>query len=470
MKKVIARISVFMAATCALLVICSTTVGQSKTEASTKYGLGGKQITTKTKSADGEEETQTKYYDAKGKLREHRTEKRTRAGKTVEVEYYDEKERKTKRINDTYDNCGNRTNEQTEHYNDGVLQSGEIIEWSGDELRPKSVKEWDPTNQRYEDHPVDEWMRENYPFIEKGLQLKFGARSTNGCQYALAQNGDGLSTLALNTDLGKISINLPDDLSAGDTFSGTVVAEPAGSSPTERERNQEVLNRYSLLIGSHQIRVADRLFSEVAGNRDEALRLILTDGDGRGRGHVSLRLELPSSAGMSFQFPRLGQEGRPVRIKGPCDGNLKTTHVKIGGADVPLLAESPRQVVARGPVGLAGLTEIQIEENGRAGHAPFRNVAINLSAPKTNLLKGEQTTLTVRVTGLEGIREDLPLELDNKSPTVVRMAGGDEQTITVHAGEVRAGAYSTDRTLTGIRPGGFTILATLWIEDPTKVH
>jgi hypothetical protein len=82
-------------------------------------------------------------------------------------------------------------------------------------------------------------------------------------------------------------------------------------------------------------------------------------------------------------------------------------------------------------------------------------------APKTSLREGEQITLRVTVTGIqEPNRLSLPrLELRNMTPGVVRLEGGDVQTISIRPEDVSSeGTFTFTRTLTGIRPGGFAIV------------
>src|SRR4029077_15247056 len=89
--------------------------------------------------------------------------------------------------------------------------------------------------------------------------------------------------------------------------------------------------------------------------------------------------------------------------------------------------------------------------------------------PKLNLIRGETTTLHVMVLGLGGMSEDQSLDLQNTSPGVVKMSGGEQQHLTIHGTEVRPdGSYATDRTLTGITAGGFGVTATLRWTDVCK--
>jgi hypothetical protein len=133
--------------------------------------------------------------------------------------------------------------------------------------------------------------------------------------------------------------------------------------------------------------------------------------------------------------------------------------VQIGGKPAQPMAESPRQLVVRGPEEPAPPAPIEVSERGKVvATGTYRNVSVRLSAPLTNLLAGQHTTLTIAVGGLEGLRETLPLRLSNHTPDVVRMEGGEEQTLCIRPDEVSGtGTWTRTRGLTGARAGGFSI-------------
>lgn len=58
------------------------------------------------------------------------------------------------------------------------------------------------------------------------------------------QKQPGLQSAVFETPSGTIKVNLPDDMSASDTLSGTVVVEPKGSTPEEIAQNADELNGY----------------------------------------------------------------------------------------------------------------------------------------------------------------------------------------------------------------------------------
>jgi hypothetical protein len=162
----------------------------------------------------------------------------------------------------------------------------------------------------------------------------------------------------------------------------------------------------------------------------------------------------------TFTIPPLGQTGRPIVITGPFDGNFDNTKLTIGGQPMKPLAESPRQVVIQSPSNVIGPAEISVNEGGRETKGTFRNVGVNLTAPKTSLLKGESTELRVEVQGLEGIKEPIPLHLTNGG--AVTMQGGNTQTMSIKPSEVQSnGIYTTTRTITGVEAGVWNATATV---------
>src|SRR6185503_1179329 len=134
--------------------------------------------------------------------------------------------------------------------------------------------------------------------------------------------------------------------------------------------------------------------------------------------------KVPSTMGTSnFVIPPVGQSGRPIVVTGPFDGDLSNTILRSGPANrtvhefaktsdsisggfeaIRPLAESPRQLVFESPRNITGPITIFVKEGDGAPTAgPMRSVAVQLSAPKTNLMRGEKTVVTVEVNGLQGI-------------------------------------------------------------------
>ena len=263
---------------------------------------------------------------------------------------------------------------------------------------------------------------------------------------------NGLSTTTFNTPQGRVVLSLPNDMRAGDTITGTVIAERRGST--------EPIAGYSMQIADKNTALSIPVFTFVAPGAG-SMPLILKNSAGTEVGRAVIPIQPASTAAPSnLVLPPFGQNGRPLMIPGKFDGDASNTSVTIGGKPVDVIAESPRKVVIQIPPGPNGPTTITVTEQGKTTTGAFRNVGVNLSAPKTSLMKGEKTTVTVQVSGLQGIKQNLPMDLVTTG--VVNMEGGNTQHITIQPSEVQAGGTaSLTRTLTGITPGTFNVTATV---------
>ena len=295
-----------------------------------------------------------------------------------------------------------------------------------------------------------------------GLAAVFLSASVGAGAVAITgslESGPGFQVVTFSLPAGRIYVNLPDDLAPGDAASGTVNPVPAGATEIDQARQRQELSAFSVeLAGARAAATAGvRTLRVPPGATPLAVRLF----DPRGRLAAEVRVPLGSPAAPSarYRVPEVGQTGGPVRVTGPFDGDLSNSSVRIGGRPAQPMAESPRQLVVRGPEEPAPPAPIEVSERGQVvASGTYRNVSVRLSAPLTNLLAGQRTTLTITVGGLEGLSDTLPVRLSNQSPDVVRMEGGDEQTLCVRPDEVSTqGTWTRTRGLTGARAGGFSI-------------
>jgi hypothetical protein len=337
----------------------------------------------------------------------------------------------------------------------------------------------------------------------------------------VTQSTDGMRVVNFDVPQGHVIVNLPDDMRAGDTISGTVVTEPKGSTDQERSRNTAELNGYVVELNSPKPqndgdkkppanvmvildaaqsnefkiylpdnktgqKLLDVNLRQLAGAGNStpgASNFVPVKEDERLLGKVIATSTLPYSnflpptdfnvfyTSSNFNIPKIAQQGRSLEIIGPFDGNFSNTTLKISVQDFEKkpenvsgglrpIAESPRKAVFRNPSDVTGPIELTLNEGNRETKGTVRNVGVNLSAPKTNLLKGEKTELKVEVSGLQGIKEAVPLTLESKG--VITMEGGPYQPLVIQPSQVSAdGRYSTTREITGVQAGGWGATATV---------
>lgn len=321
------------------------------------------------------------------------------------------------------------------------------------------------------------------------------------------KSSGGLKTVKFETEHGSVIVNLPSDIRAGDTISGTVVEEPKGNNDEERAKNMSELSGYVIEIGprpsnstkdvrpppnvmvllsaaksngnSFKINVPAKSNQKLLDINLKSVRpavstTVATASEGWSDfqslmvharpDDIAPPLGVVIAENSNFKLPTIGQQGRPVEITGPFDGSFENTTVTVGGQELTVLVESPRQLGFRSPSNVTGPTEIVVREGKKETKGEFRNVGVNLSAPKTSLRKGESTELKVEVSGLQGLTEPVPLHLTKGG--VVTMQGGDAQTMSIKPAEVSSnGTFTTTRTITGVQAGAWTATATVVVFD-----
>jgi len=332
-------------------------------------------------------------------------------------------------------------------------------------------------------------------FLAASFQIPFSlnARAQQNSRQPVSlkvntKNVGGAYELTAETLLyGDLKVYLPDDMAAGDTISGTVVAEPKGNTEEERARNKDTLEGYVVEIGDQKVSASKGMFMwSVPASAPQmkpkySLRIIeVSAGKELASAQLPVITSLPKTTPTQTQtpsdyhLPTIGQQGHPVEITGPFDGNLSNTTLNwtaVRGENAEnvsgsfeILAESPRKCVVMSPHNFAGPVDVSLKERNVEAKGAFRNVGVRLSAPKTNLTKGESTTLTVQIEGLQRIQEPVSLHLVKSG--VVNMEGGDVQTILIPPADVQLdGGFTIKRTITGQQSGAFSVTATVVVFD-----
>ncbi|MEQ1603348.1 MAG: hypothetical protein ABL999_00615 [Pyrinomonadaceae bacterium] len=288
---------------------------------------------------------------------------------------------------------------------------------------------------------------------------------------AVASAG-GLTTVTFAVPAGKINVYLPSDIRAGDTISGTVSIEPVGKDPKELASNASTLSGMVVDLGDGQRFPANssgfkwhqpQVLAQNAKSIAKVFELISPNGSHIARAEVPVST-MPGITPSSVQMPKLAQAGRPITITGPFDGDASNTKCSVGGQPLDLIIESPRGAIFRSPTAITGPMNLDLDENGNTASAIVRNVGVALTSPKTNLLKGDKTTVNIRVTGLKGITSTLPLRLVTSGSA--NMTGGNTQNLEIKPENVaKDGTFSRNFGLTGTMAGGFSVTATVLADN-----
>ncbi|UCH94274.1 MAG: hypothetical protein JSV88_28955 [Candidatus Aminicenantes bacterium] len=268
---------------------------------------------------------------------------------------------------------------------------------------------------------------------------------------------EGVHVVTFKTPYGSIYLNLPDDMAKGDIISGKLTLEPDGRKEKEKAKNRESLKDYILEIGERKTPAGKEWDKWTISNVKE-LPIILRSPKGKKVAGIQVPVipGAPVSKIGDFQCPKAGLAGGLIEIPGPFDGDFSNTEVHIGDKELEKWAESPRKVILASPKDVVGSSTISLKEGSDKDECEYRNLLLESKVGKSKLLKGETTVLTIIVRGLEGLEDEIPFQIENKTPRIVSME--KEGSFFIQPDDVQpGGVYIADRLLTGITPGRFHI-------------
>lgn len=135
--------------------------------------------------------------------------------------------------------------------------------------------------------------------------------------------------------------------------------------------------------------------------------------------------------------------------------------ITINQQDIPVLAESPEGIFFDPPANMNGIAVLEITESDLNMKSPINILDLELEADKLNLKKGEQATIFIKVVGLAGLEESVPMEIENLS-TNISMSGGNFQKHLINPQtDASNGTYSHNVTVTALMNGNFSVSVTI---------
>lgn len=214
---------------------------------------------------------------------------------------------------------------------------------------------------------------------------------------------------------------------------------------------------------------------------------------------IALRIPLALRGGSAvpgdpgFRIPPITLAGAVHLIRGPLSGDSNQTRIDVNGTAAKILAESPRLVFCLVPSTIAsGPAEWIVQDGGRRTRLKSWILALQMSADKLLLNKGESTAFHVYIRGVETIPQEawfgsgrvpelvdpalitkflpgfqtpsplqpgvLVLTLENTTTGTAVMSGGNKLALTFGYGASR---YEHHGTITATRAGHFNIDGTL---------
>src|SRR5258708_5676016 len=227
---------------------------------------GSTTVTTTTTYNDGSTTTTTNYDKEGHDAGTTRVDKQTKDGETTTTTTtYDGNGHEIGKTIETVDKDGNKTIIVIDPATGGVKSSTTV---PAEKPAPSPGK------------PLD--LPPYKPKWDFKIEPKYNWSPITSTGYKVeTRTSPGLNTQIISTPNGKLIINVPDELYGSDTFTGTVLSEPAGKSEAERALNQTELNGIVLDIGQQKTRVTEKIFTRTIPpnfNRESHTSIAITKG------------------------------------------------------------------------------------------------------------------------------------------------------------------------------------------------
>ena len=285
----------------------------------------------------------------------------------------------------------------------------------------------------------------------------------------------GLTTAVFNVPAGTIKVYLPDDIRPGDVISGSIIAQPLGKNEKQTEKNLAELKKYSVGFNNEKFAVAGAnnsirslIKSGIPVNGDMKFTISVSTLKGEVV-EVKVPQAVKNPVFAECGIPTHALANAPLTIPGKFDGDATNTQCSLDNKPLEILAESPRQCIMTFPENAKGIESLRIQENG--SQPCTKNVAVvimNIEAGKLNLLKGEQTFIDVKITGLQGLPGLALLTLNNITGNIVSMQPANNIIIPLNPDSVGDGNFYRHFNIQSINNGSFAVNVNLNLPDAVK--
>ncbi len=261
---------------------------------------------------------------------------------------------------------------------------------------------------------------------------------------------------------GKITIYTPNFVT-NEKISGSIIIEPNGNSEKNRAKNKTKLQNHKVDFGGVSTTLQASHYS-ISKSQPFPMELKLFDE--KNNLIASSKIQFPSSVKekSSSQFiPSYIVAGEPAKMIVANNGSLAYSYVSINNKDTEILAASETTVFFKTPSDLSGKAPFNYKNDSTNLDEEVNVLQLNLSAGKLNLSRGETTKLNIEVSGLDGLDEEVPITITNKSPSNISLEGGNNQEISI---QPDADVYRINQTIRATQGGSFSVSVT--IEPPSE--
>ena len=280
----------------------------------------------------------------------------------------------------------------------------------------------------------------------------------------------GLQVYKAKTVNGTVTVNLPEKIFPGEIISGTVIAEPAPSTSSKKEKlNKSALYASVISIFGMNLNLENNLFQFAVPwniNKVSPIVQIITEKGKIGKAEIEIldgvRPELISKG---IEFSGFLRAGEYQNISGAFDGINENSKLNLNEMELPVIAEAPGNVVTLIPEDISGVYKLTIDEAGISYSKDIGVVDLKITTNANILKKGQQCKINIKVSGLKGTELPVNVIVDNLTPLNINISGGNHQDFTIPPVNIdNNGIFNHEITVTAISSGGYTIAA--YIAEP----
>jgi uncharacterized protein with PIN domain len=269
-------------------------------------------------------------------------------------------------------------------------------------------------------------------------------------------SANGVTKTTFNTSLGKVSVFLP-EFTTNERMTGTVIIEPLGNSKNKKNKRKAKLKAYQLKYGDKLISLQSDSFDfKTSTEINNELQLLNSDAK------IVSHTVIPIQSNLSNSIPTFIVTNELTKIPAKCDGLISNNNVSINEVDIPILAASETGVFFRTPDIKAGQYELIFRNDDDLIKTKVNVLDLDLSLGRSNLLSGNTTVLSINVSGLQGLEDDVLLDIVNNDTSNVTLEGGNSQQIIIHPSETSStGNFEHIIPLQANKKGDFSIVVSL---------
>lgn len=132
---------------------------------------------------------------------------------------------------------------------------------------------------------------------------------------------------------------------------------------------------------------------------------------------------------------------RSLSVLGDFNGDPSDTRLTMGGRETRVLAETHGLLSVELPELSTGRQDLELTEGSYRVAMELSVCEVTLDAGRELLRRGDKTSLTLEISGLDGSFQPFEVRLENRDPKIATLAGGTAQAITVSPEQVEGGSY-----------------------------